>query len=85
MKLGMAPSQDASDQQDYEPCLGSGIPINLYFTGKGPHPRRKFETNAFDRRSSFLHGLHIGKNSRMVVKSKGIPDFFFEKSGIGDL
>ena len=33
----MAPSLDSSDHQGYEPCLGSGIPINLH----GLHCYRK--------------------------------------------
>ena len=50
---------------------------NLYFatvTGKGATPKMKVWTYAFDRRSSFLHGLQSRfQNSRMVVKSKGNP------------
>ena len=39
----MAPSQDASDNQDDITCLGSGIPKKTFtdstVTGRGPYPR----------------------------------------------
>ena len=44
--LGMAPSQDASDQQDYEPFLSresQAKPLFATVTGKGPHPTHIYE------------------------------------------
>ena len=45
--LAVAPSQNASDHQDYEPFLGSGIPgpkpswVPRLHPGRGPHPKYK--------------------------------------------
>ena len=62
MILQVAPSQDSSDHQDYEPFLGWDPNQNLHFPhpGRGPHPtyRQLFVLGPRDYMLNTFSGVH---------------------------